>query len=464
MGRNYRSRVDAFDYEKQPLPLVGVWSNYNNNPELGIYDSTLNLVARTATTCVGVASKGSDYTWPTQHEIWNGIAGQLQTHGQMSSSGYGNHWVASTAAMQADGHQILAVSPHGHFSAKDGSVIGALMQYWGVVLGPEGYRQSMSLYANNYQIAQYLRGTPVRTDYADIRGAEFCEWGTVTNLYGQIGYDFATDTLVLLASKDNNCNYRLHIWKNPGVKLTGRAGELQAFMKQARAGLMGASYAYKDFAWSTSSSSGSNEARHHLKVIPCRNGQVALVRMIPSSRTEMAVVNPVTGAVKSDFTTNSLTTSYGIDQGAQYGMRHQMSWDNKWMACFCPYYYYGSGISGFFVNIDDPARYFRMQHTNTSNGISLAPLGESGFAFSFNFNNADGNKGHSLGMVSLGELQTVGGGQMLCLIMALQSTSQPTQGSLTAVTQAATIPALCPWKTGTFRGCGHERAACFFSY
>lgn len=417
MGRNFRLQRDILDYEKQPLPLVGVWSNYSSNPELGVYDSALNLVARTATTCKGNGA-GSEYVWPVQHEIWSGMSGHLQTQGQVGSSGYGNHWVASTAAAQADGHQILSVSPYGHFSAKDGNTIAALMQYWGVVLGPKGYRQPMSLYANNYQIAQYLRGTPVRTDYADIRGAEFCEWGTVNNIYGQIGYDFATDTLVLLASKDNNCNYRMHIWKNPGVKLTGRAGELQAFMKQAKVGLMGASYAYKDFAWSTSGSTSTNEARHRVRVIPCRNGQVALVRMVPNSRTEMAVVNPVTGVVKSDFTTNTLTTSYGIDQGHYYGMRHQVSWDNEWIACFCPYYYYGCGISGFFVNVEDPTRYYRLQHTNTGNGISLAPLGESGFAFSFNFNNADSNKGHSIGMVSLGELQAAGGGQVNDVVLA----------------------------------------------
>jgi hypothetical protein len=102
--------------------------------------------------------------------------------------------------------------------------------------------------------------------------------------------------------------------------------------------------------------------------------------------------------LNTTFTTVSCTTSYGQEQGTHYGMKHQVTWSNKWVACYAPYYYYGCGIAGFAINVDDPTKHYRISYTSSTCGVTLLPVRSDGFVYSFNQANNDSGAGMSIGL------------------------------------------------------------------
>lgn len=385
-------------YEKQPLPLVGVFSSYNNSPDCSIYDSDFNLVSRANQTNAGNA-------WATSGEIWSDYTGWNYTNGQVSSSSAGTYWVKATPCYSADGHQLLRLSANGGMAMRQPNEMGSFMTNFGVVVGPEGYRQPMSLWFSGTTLRQYTRGGFAQVDQltTGLANASAATWaGANTNMRSAVGYHWGAGLLVLIEARDASCNYRAHLWKHPTAKLSGKPGELNRFILEAKAGANGASYQTIDFSWNANGSAGYTESQYRMRVIPTQSGKIALVRFVPSNCSHMAALTPGsgnTGTLDTNFTTVSCTTSYGFEQGSYYGMRHQITWDNQWVAAFAPYYYYGAGLSGHVVNTDDPTRYYRLSYGSSSCGVSILPIRESGFAYSFHESNADSSQGLNVGLM-----------------------------------------------------------------
>ena len=105
-----------------------------------------------------------------------------------------------------------------------------------------------------------------------------------------------------------------------------------------------------------------NGASHYYKVYDCSG----------SSGTEAPLV--VSASIGN-------TTSYGPDQGLMYRGRYQQTWDAKWGCTYGPYYYYGGGLSAFFMSIANPAKYYKVNITQSSGGGVLTPSGKEGFAW-----------------------------------------------------------------------------------
>jgi hypothetical protein len=411
MGRFLRTLpvVSGPAYDKQPLPLVGVFSSYNNAPDCSVYDSDFNLVSRASQSTGGNA-------WATSGEIWSDYTGWSYTNGNVSSSAAGSYWVKATPCYSADGHQLLRLSPNGGMAGRQPDQMGSFMANFGVVIGPEGYRQPMSLWFSGATLRQYTRGGFAQLDQltTGLGSSQAATWaGTNTSMRGSVGYHWAAGTLVLIEARDASCNYRVHIWKHPAARLSGKPGELDRFILEAKAGTRGASYQYVDFAWNANGSTGYLESQYRMRVIPTTSGKIALVRFVPSNCSHMAVLtlgSGNTGTLDTNFTSVACTTSYGIEQGNSYGMRHQVTWDNKWVAAFAPYYYYGSGISGHVVNTDDPTTYYRLSYTSSACGVSIIPIRASGFAYSFHESNSDSSQGLNVGLMDFSNVgfQTTG--------------------------------------------------------
>lgn len=411
MGRFLRTLPveTAPAYEKQPLPLVGVFSNYGNSPDCSIYDSDFNLISRSNQTDAGNAKA-------TSGEIWSAYSNLSYTNGQVGSNSAGDYWVKATPCYSVDGHQLLRLSANGGMAMRHPEEMGGFMANFGVVVGPEGYRQPMSLWFSGTTLRQYTRGGFAQLDQltTGLATASAATWaGANTAMRSAVGYHWAAGLLVLIEARDASCNYRAHLWKHPTAKLSGKPGELDKFILEAKAGTNGASYQYVDFSWDANGSTGYTESRYRMRVIPTKSGKIALVRFVPSNCSHMAVLTPGagnTGTLDTNFTTVSCTTSYGIEQGNYYGMRHQITWDNQWVAAFAPYYYYGSGLSGHVVNTDDPTRYYRLSYSNSACGVSIIPIRASGFAYSFHGNNADSSQGLSVGLMDFARagFQTTG--------------------------------------------------------
>lgn len=376
---------------KEPLPTWAVFSNYNNQPYWSIYNSEFQPV--------GAGSQHTDA------ELWSPWTGNNYTNGNPGSSSWTSNYMGSTCYNQADGHWYLRLNEGGRtYTASNPDTQDSWMPYWGVVIGNRGERQKISLYMNGSTIRTMARG--VQSGFYEsinINSTTYSTWAGRTS-WGMIGYNDRTRTLVAMEGDGSN-NYRMHIWKNtsPGRSLNDEnytVGTLHLFLSEAKSGLAVdggvAEYQFKDFQWQANNSQNYNESRYRMRIIPGDNGIVGMVRMVPSNVTHYATYTPSSSTLTTSFNTIGLTTSYGIDNGGKYGMRHQITWDNNWVAAYSQYYYYMAGINVFFIDSRDPRNYFIGQNGDTSNGCQLLPFRENKFIFNRTVENSDGNIGMRL--------------------------------------------------------------------
>jgi hypothetical protein len=268
------------------------------------------------------------------------------------------------------------------------------MPYYGVVIGKKGIRQNFSLFSSDATLRIMERGINEGFyESISLNNNAYATWFSTGTTWGSASYNDRTRTLVVVAAKDGSNNYRMHIWKNEGSDRSLKSdnyypGTLAAFLREAKTGLLDAgqgegsvSYAFYDFQWQANSSQNYNESRYRLRVVAGDNGIIGMARMVPSNVCNYATFNPANQQLTTSFNTIGLTTSYGIDQGNNYGMRHNITWDNNWVAAYSVYYYYGSGMNVYFIDTRDPRNYFIGQVGESAQGCQLVPFKEDKFLF-----------------------------------------------------------------------------------
>jgi hypothetical protein len=75
----------------------------------------------------------------------------------------------------------------------------------------------------------------------------------------------------------------------------------------------------------------------------------------------------------------STTTSYGAEQGPQYYTKYNTTWDGTWGMIYSPYYYYGCGINGFCMSIENPRKFISINQTKSSRSNPYLAWGRTGF-------------------------------------------------------------------------------------
>jgi hypothetical protein len=379
-----------------PLPTFATYTNRDNNPMWNIYDSYMQPL-----------DAGNQNTDSELHAPWTGIN---YTNGNFGSSSWTSYWMGGTPMISADCHQSYNIAPgYAVTVAKNPDSVQSWQTRWGVVIGKPGKRQRFSLYLNNNDLRINARGIPEgHFERVLLNNTRYATWFGGTS-YGMVGYNDRTQTLVVIESKDNANNYRMHIWKNTGANRSlnvdnYQTGMLDAFLKEAKDGLPSdttgefttLSYEFKDFQWQANSSQNYTESRHRMRVIVGDNNIIGMARMVPSNVTHYATYTLSSSTLNTTFNTIGLTTSYGVDNGDRYGMRHNITWDNNWVAAYSAYYYYGAGINVHFIDARDPRNYFIGQNGDTNNGCQLVPYGQDKFMFNRSIENADGNVGMRL--------------------------------------------------------------------
>ncbi|KQT54632.1 hypothetical protein ASG43_03330 [Aureimonas sp. Leaf454] len=328
---------------------------------------------------------------------WGGAASALAGTSGYSIAGGGTGLSGHSHTMLLNNMDVTA-EDYVSFNGAEG-VISNTHSGMGVVLGEEGYSQGIDLLKMGTNILVggvgdvYLSGRTADTNYA-------FNWTALTGLqrlagaaavgHGDIAYNRVTNTLIFLETTNNAAyTYRAHVFKNLPAKIKANALHLKALLEGAIAGQNGSSYEVFDFVWS-----GMNGPEWHsgTRIIPCDDGTFWMTRMWPSSKIELARITGAAGsrtfAVVASLT---LTTSYGRDGGSLYGIRHMVSDDGKFVATYCPYYYYFCGGQFFFTPRDTAAtstRYLTASYTDSSYGMSIAPMGGSNFVLGW-ANNAD---------------------------------------------------------------------------
>lgn len=135
--------------------------------------------------------------------------------------------------------------------------------------------------------------------------------------------------------------------------------------------------------------STSLESIYKVNPVVTSDGTVFVSGMIPNSKLWLdkftrSGTTQITSANQTSVST--YTTTYGLETGIAYGQRQITSRDGQAVACFCPYYYYGSGLAGFIIDKLNNTYFTLNQTLDTANGISIVPFKDNGFALQTNGN------------------------------------------------------------------------------
>lgn len=364
------------------LPMFGVWSNYNNNPVLHVYDSDFSPVS---------ISTAPSYGY-TAHEMYSAYTTQNYTNAQVSTN-TSNYTIAGCFNNSFAGHQFVNAGATGAFSHQNVDQVSAFTLIAGNTLhATEGYRPDWYVAMQDLVLTVRTRNTHHPLDTLTINST-YATSPTGTSR-GMVCYNDRLRRLVAITALDTSNNYRLHVWDAPNDRITGKPGEMHTFMFNAKTEANGAKYSFRDFDFQTTSSGSYNESRYRMSVLADDAGNIGLTRFTPSTSLHHAVMLKAGAGWNTPvvYETLAATTSYGYEQGVRYGMRHNVTWDNSWIAVYAPYYFYGTGINCFFIDRSDSTKFYYIRNTSTANGIQIAPMKQSGFVVGFG-DNADGTVG-----------------------------------------------------------------------
>ena len=395
------------DTEVSPYPLFAIWTNQNNDARAGyqIINSEFQVVStgRLSNKKGGSTSNSLDNlsNWYEDFRGWTYTNSNIGTGGNTTYSGGG------TNMNGADGNHMYNFNIFNGFSANQfnrADQWGQFTKRCGTIIGARGVRQRVSHYTTDSEFQVRLRGSVYGyLDRVDLNSTTYANWAGRSNR-GMSSYNDRTKTLAVAESNTAN-QIRLHVWKNTNRSLNKwnpMAGDLHLFLSEAKtAGPSGttASYAFYDFTW-TSAGSTQAEPSYVMRLTMGDNGIIGFTRFSPQGNAQQygwytptlpgAVGQAGTGTFTDSGTNLGNTTSYSIDQGDSYGIRHNITWDNNWMAIYSPYHYYHNGINCHVVYTQDPTKYYYWRNTDTSNGTSLVPFNESSFMMCYSVQNGDG--------------------------------------------------------------------------
>lgn len=390
---------------KNPLPTFGVYTNRSNEPAFVTYSSNMQPMFGGY---LRDDTEGQD--WPDR--------GARYTNTSQGSRGTGHSSVKGTCFQQDEGNWLVQLPGHAPASGSDAQFAHSVWynyvnEYWpffGTVIQREGVRPRHSIYYRNQTVGIYPRGGTAPLEHVTM-GSTYATWTNVNTGYTAISYNRRTNTLALLEPRDNNNNYRLHVWKNTARDLDPEnytAGTMHRFLSEAKTAgtptalTQSVYYYYNDFQWQQDNSQNYDESRRKAYIVIGDNNIVGIARFVPHHNTRYATFAPNFSTTSGTLTTrngHSNTTSYGIEQGTYYGMRYMQTWDNNWFACYAPYYYYQSGINVIFFNTQDPVKYYIGQWASTDWGAKLVPFKKDKFIFHAESSNSDGNVGMRLYVV-----------------------------------------------------------------
>jgi hypothetical protein len=430
-----------------PLPTFATWQWYwggteDNHGGYQVYDSNLNMISQTK--AGSTKSNTGDVNNAANWTIYGRGRAEIMTGDENNGQGgtQGNcYWTQSNYTSNSESYSNMGTHANGQWGSSyfrfptytaAGNAFAKAPAQWGpyktrtgVVICKEGVRPRYSIWQNNADIRFHIRGVTESSGgyidrIPDISSAAYSTWGSIGSGYGQVGYNDRTRTFVLIESTTNNTN-RIHVWKNlnDGRSLQSPlmgAGYARNFFLEAKAGGstgVKVSYNYYDFTWASGGST-QQEPTYKKRVIVGDNGIIGMARFCPQGNAfEYATLNLPAATPATDssvwLTTNAYTrmgntTSYSIDQGDQYGINHNITWDNKVVACYAPYYYYGSGMHSFYISTEDPTREVRSQNNSSTNGCSLVPIGENSFMWRANEWNCDGGQGFRMAWFPVGNI------------------------------------------------------------
>lgn len=413
IGKMASASTSRNNTEVSPYPLFALWTNQDNSRKAGysVINSDMQVVATSR-----LANRQAGWTDVDLNDLNNwyeDFRGNTYTNGNPGNGGNSTHCGGGTNMNGHEGNHLYSFQVFGNY----GNTYFNRLDQWGqftkrsgTIIGVRGVRPRLNHYSTDSTFQIRMRGSVYGyIDQVNLNSTTYATWAGRTNR-GMSSYNDRTKTLAVAESNTSN-QIRLHVWKNTNVNHdlnanNYEAGDLHNFLSEAKtAGPSGttASYAFYDFTWSSSGSTQA-EPSYVMRLIMGDNGTIGFSRFSPQSNAQQygwyiptnpgTPGNSGTGAFTDSGTNLGNTTSYSIDQGDSYGIRTNISWDNNWIISYSPYYYYHNGINLHCIYTQDPTKYYYWRNTDTSNGTSPVPFGESSFIMCYSVQNGDGVGAH----------------------------------------------------------------------
>lgn len=195
----------------------------------------------------------------------------------------------------------------------------------------------------------------------------------ITNMWGSASYNNYREEIVFIV-QDSSAQSRFFIYVYKNVNLNSVNGlnslkRLPDYTQTITLNTVG--------TWVN-----NTESNTMIKPILCDNGDIYITNMLSSSRYMLyKLTYNITNYSLSLIDNLTLTTSYGFEQGQFYGQRIMQSRDQRMVLCWCPYYYYGAGISSFIIDKRNSSWRRGLYMANSSDGILPMPYKDSGFTY-----------------------------------------------------------------------------------
>lgn len=315
--------------------------------------------------------------------IWNNWQGTQSTPSSNSTSNY----VGATPNCGEFGHASVDIYSDGTFSSsqRNGS------QGW-----PEKHWLNLSAIDSDHSDKRnvyVLSGGTIRCvdrlygnwSYPKTGTSAYTVTSLNTSMYGSASYHSGRKEMVILSFSSSNGAFNVITFQN--LDLNTYPDPAVAF---ARPEVVRVN---STVSMSTNWQNNNDESYYNLKPVVTDNGTVFVTVMFTQNSFRLyqftrSGTSPVTATNPASLT---LTTSYGIEQGAPYyGQRRITSRDGSTVAQFCTYYYYGSGLACFMINKRGNT-YATYNNSNSSLAISVVPYKDSGWVFYYCGNFYAGN-------------------------------------------------------------------------
>ena len=129
----------------------------------------------------------------------------------------------------------------------------------------------------------------------------------------------------------------------------------------------------------------NNETRYNLHMILCNNGGIRVASWQQANGLRAWKFDPPSdgSAVSPTYLGGTTgTTSYGADQGTEYGASMITSTDGKTVCIMAPYYYYHAGCMAHFLDkVNSNSTISVIQDTQSGDVRYAVPYRDDGFAF-----------------------------------------------------------------------------------
>jgi hypothetical protein len=365
-----------------------------------VYDHNLNLVGQYTRTNSGYSSSSQITDWGGT-ELGNDHSEGLYTQSQVDSQSTSRG--ALTCGSGLTGHMCAQVTKTGEYSYQYANQGGQVMKMVGTWL--HNSTPDLSIFMGD---SQNWIATRSNTNSGESKAGFFGEvdtslWGTRSvgsnSRYGTISYNEKTKQFALMESNGSYDN-KIHVWSN--VESPARFTHSKDFFGPDN---LQAQY-HVESGWGSNSRPSANGSEDNYRgcVVMCDNGDVTVFKMVPhyGAYAFKFVWDGSSYSTGQNQWNASYSTSYGIDQGDRYGMRHNVSMDGKYVWAYCPRYYYGSGYMISMTRVSDGKMLHEHWGSNSS-GAQFIPFRDSGMIHARS-DNADSGRGMQCWKVDLKDL------------------------------------------------------------